>query len=51
MEESKSNRDRPRPTRRFRRRTVRIEVDYQSPEGGLLREYATTLGAGGLFIE
>ncbi len=36
--------------RRFRRRTVRILVDYSS-EQGVRCEYATTLGAGGLFIE
>lgn len=36
-------------TRRFRRQTVRILVDYQSPEG-VHCDYATTLGAGGLFI-
>ena len=51
MGESKTKRDQPRPTRRYRRRTVRIEVDYQSPEDGVLCETATTLGAGGLFIE
>jgi uncharacterized protein (TIGR02266 family) len=36
--------------RKFRRRTVRILVDYSS-EAGVHCEYATTLGAGGLFIE
>ena len=36
-------------TRRFRRQTVRILVDYQTPEG-VCCDYATTLGAGGLFI-
>ena len=36
-------------TRRFRRQTVRILVDYQSP-AGVGCDYATTLGAGGLFI-
>lgn len=36
--------------RRFRRRTVRILVDYRS-ESGLRCDYATTLGAGGVFIE
>jgi Tfp pilus assembly protein PilZ len=36
--------------RRFRRRTVRILVDFVS--GGEVHcEYATTLGAGGLFVE
>lgn len=37
-------------TRRFRRRTVRILVDYVSDQG-VHCDYATTLGAGGLFIE
>jgi Tfp pilus assembly protein PilZ len=36
--------------RRFRRRTVRVLVDYAAPDG-VRCEYATTLGAGGLFIE
>ena len=39
-----------RPKRRYRRRTVRITVEYLS-DTGLQRERATTLGAGGLFIE
>ena len=39
-----------RPARRFRRRTVRIDVEYIS-EAGAHTETATTLGAGGLFIE
>ena len=39
-----------RPRRRYRRRTVRIAVEYLS-DTGLHRERATTLGAGGLFIE
>ncbi len=39
-----------RPKRRYRRRTVRIAVEYLS-DTGLHRERATTLGAGGLFIE
>lgn len=39
-----------RSRRRFRRRTVRILVDFVA--GGHVQcEYATTLGAGGLFIE
>jgi uncharacterized protein (TIGR02266 family) len=38
-----------RPSRRFPRMTVRIEVDYRTPSGKE-RNYATTLGAGGLFI-
>lgn len=37
-------------TRRFRRRTVRILVDYVSDQG-VHCDYATTLGAGGLFLE
>lgn len=39
-----------RAKRRFRRMTVRILVDY-SLDGTPRCEYATTLGAGGLFIE
>ena len=39
-----------RPKRRYRRRTLRVMVDYQS-EAGAASEPATTLGAGGLFIE
>jgi Tfp pilus assembly protein PilZ len=39
-----------RPKRRYRRRTVRITVEYLS-DTGLRSERATTLGAGGLFIE
>jgi len=43
-------RPQPRSTRRFRRRLVRVLVDFHA--GGEPRcEYATTLGAGGLFIE
>ncbi len=37
-------------TRRFRRRTLRILVDYGSDPGPRC-DYATTLGARGLFIE
>lgn len=36
--------------RRHRRQTVRILVDYRSDQG-VHCDYATTLGAGGLFIE
>jgi uncharacterized protein (TIGR02266 family) len=36
--------------RRFRRMTVRLLVDY-AVDGSDRCEYATTLGAGGLFIE
>ncbi len=39
-----------RPRRRYRRRTVRITVEYLS-DTGLHCERATTLGAGGLFVE
>jgi Tfp pilus assembly protein PilZ len=39
-----------RTTRRFRRRTVRVLVEYLS-DTGLRCETATTLGPGGLFIE
>lgn len=42
--------DDPAVRRRFRRRTVRILVDYQAA-GPPCCEYATTLGAGGMFIE
>jgi uncharacterized protein (TIGR02266 family) len=38
-----------RPGRRFKRRTVRVLVDYVS-DAGVRCEYATTLGAGGLFV-
>jgi len=38
------------PTRRYRRRTLRILVEYHS-NAGTCSETATTLGAGGLFIE
>ena len=42
---------RPQPSqRRFRRRLVRVLVDFQAL-GAPRCEYATTLGAGGLFIE
>jgi len=41
---------RSRNTRRHRRQTVRILVDYQSGDA-VCCDYATTLGAGGLFIE
>jgi type IV pilus assembly protein PilZ len=39
-----------RRERRFRRRKVRVLVDFQGSTG-VRYEYATTLGAGGLFIE
>lgn len=39
-----------RPKRRYRRRTVRVMVEYLS-DAGLCADPATTLGAGGLFIE
>jgi Tfp pilus assembly protein PilZ len=40
----------PRARRRFKRRTVRVLVDYYF-DGHARYEYATTLGSGGLFIE
>jgi type IV pilus assembly protein PilZ len=39
-----------RQERRFRRRAVRVLVDFQSSTG-IRCEYATILGAGGLFID
>jgi uncharacterized protein (TIGR02266 family) len=39
-----------RKRRRYRRRTVRVMVEYLS-YAGLCRDTATTLGAGGMFIE
>jgi Tfp pilus assembly protein PilZ len=41
---------RPKQTRRYRRRTVRVHVEYDAP-GGLQSATATTLGAGGMFVE
>jgi uncharacterized protein (TIGR02266 family) len=41
--------ERLRKRRRHRRMTVRIEVEYATPQG-TGRAHATTLGAGGLFI-
>ena len=41
--------ERPGRTRRHRRLTVRVQVDYDTPWGPR-RDVATTLGAGGLFI-
>ena len=38
------------PSRRYRRRTIRILVEYLC-DSGTRTETATTLGAGGLFIE
>lgn len=40
----------PKNTRKHRRMTVRILVDYQA-RGGIDCDYATTLGAGGMFLE
>ncbi len=40
----------PKNTRKHRRATVRILVDYQA-HGGIHCDYATTLGAGGMFLE
>lgn len=39
-----------RPRRRYRRRTVRVMVEHVS-DAGLAADPATTLGAGGMFIE
>lgn len=39
----------PKNTRRHRRMTVRILVDYRA-DGGIHYDYATTLGAGGMFL-
>jgi uncharacterized protein (TIGR02266 family) len=39
-----------RPKRRYRRRTLRVMVEHTS-EAGLFCDPATTLGAGGLFVE
>jgi len=39
-----------RPTRRYRRRTLQVQVKYTAPDGPRI-DPATTLGAGGLFIE
>jgi len=47
---SAGSRRSPVSRRRFRRLTVRLLVDFVAA-GGLRCEYATTLGAGGLFIE
>lgn len=40
----------PKNTRKHRRMTVRILVDYQA-QGGIHCDYATTLGAGGMFLQ
>ena len=40
----------PKNTRKYRRMTVRILVDYQA-QGGIHCDYATTLGAGGMFLQ
>ena len=43
--------DRPeRKRRRYQRRAVRVLVEYVSA-AGICREFATTLGGGGMFIE
>ena len=39
-----------RRARRFRRRTVRVAVEYTA-DGETRRDTATTLGAGGLFVQ
>jgi uncharacterized protein (TIGR02266 family) len=40
---------RPKQTRRYRRRTVRVRVEYDGVDGPQ-RAVATTLGAGGMFV-
>ncbi len=45
-----TNLDEKRCARRYRRRTMRVMVDYVT-EGRACCEYATTLGAGGMFIQ
>jgi len=40
----------PKNTRRHRRMTVRMLVDYQA-RGRIHCDYATTLGAGGMFLQ
>ncbi len=40
----------PKNTRKYRRMTVRILVDYQA-RGAIHCDYATTLGAGGMFLQ
>jgi uncharacterized protein (TIGR02266 family) len=40
----------PKNTRKHRRATVRILVDYQA-DGQVHCDYATTLGAGGMFLQ
>lgn len=40
----------PKNTRKYRRMTVRILVDYQAL-GKIHCDYATTLGAGGMFLQ
>lgn len=37
-------------TRRYRRQTLRVLVDYLT-DSGVCCDYATTLGAGGMFLE
>lgn len=40
----------PKNTRKHRRTTVRLLVDYHA-QGGIHSDYATTLGAGGMFLQ
>jgi uncharacterized protein (TIGR02266 family) len=40
----------PKNTRKYRRMTVRMLVDYQAM-GAIHCDYATTLGAGGMFLQ
>lgn len=37
-------------TRRYRRQTLRVLVDYRT-DSGVSCDYATTLGAGGMFLQ
>ena len=43
-------RRKPKNTRKYRRMTVRVLVDYQA-KGGIHCDYASTLGAGGMFLQ
>ena len=40
----------PKNTRKYRRATIRVLVDYQV-QGEIHCDYATTLGAGGMFLK
>jgi len=49
-EADEMDRKTPKNTRQYRRVTVRLLVDYQA-RGGIHCDYATTLGAGGMFLQ